>query len=173
MKLLALYLLSILILLSLSSWGFYSHKLINEVAIYSLPKELIPFYKSHQFQIKEFAINPDKRVHVDSNEAVKHYIDLDRHPHTDSLILPWYKVEKVYSAQYLLARGIMPWQVKRTYDLLKEAFIKNDADRIIKLSADLGHYIRVAIIMVNSPIKPAYMPYGNLGYQRHLLINMI
>lgn len=140
MKLSSIFVSTTLSLLFLSSWGFYSHKLINETAIYSLPKELMPFFKLHQQTIKEYAVNPDKRVHVDSNEAVKHYIDLDRHQLKDSLYLPWYQVEKVHSPSYLLARGIIPWQIKRTYEQLKDAFKQKDSKRIIKLAADLGHY---------------------------------
>jgi len=150
MKILSLYSFCLLSTLFLSSWGFYSHQLINETAVYSLPKELIPFFKFNQYLIKEYAVNPDKRVHIDTNEAVKHFIDLDRHKLTDSLFLPWYKVEKLHSPSYLLARGIIPWQIKRTYDQLKEALEQKNTDRIIKLAADLGHYMADAHVPLHT-----------------------
>ena len=58
-------------------WGFYSHRLINRTAIFTLPVELIPLYKSNIEFITEHSIDPDKRRYASPLEAVRHYIDLD------------------------------------------------------------------------------------------------
>ncbi len=58
-------------------WGFYAHKKLNELAIYTLPPKLIGFYKEHLEEIREHAVDPDKRRYAVRGEAVRHYIDLD------------------------------------------------------------------------------------------------
>ena len=58
-------------------WGFYGHKLINRMAVYTLPSDLIEFYKSNIQFITDHAVDPDKRRYAVNGEAIKHYIDLD------------------------------------------------------------------------------------------------
>jgi hypothetical protein len=58
-------------------WGFYGHRLINRMAVYTLPTELIGFYKKHIDYMAEHAIDPDKRRYATKHEAVRHYIDID------------------------------------------------------------------------------------------------
>ncbi|MEO6190446.1 MAG: hypothetical protein ABIO44_08890, partial [Saprospiraceae bacterium] len=41
-------------------WGFYSHKLLNRLAIFTLPEGMIDFYKSNLNYIQEHAVDPDK-----------------------------------------------------------------------------------------------------------------
>ena len=60
-----------------SSWGFYAHKQINRLAVFTLPSEMIGFYKHFVQDIKENAVNPDMRRYAVKNEAPRHYIDLD------------------------------------------------------------------------------------------------
>ncbi len=132
----------ILLALSLQSWGFFAHRKINEYAIYSLPVEMAVFFKKNSYILSERAINADKRVHVDSNEAVRHYIDLDRHEDPiDSLMVPWYKIKQRQNQQDILRKGIVPWQVQLTYQKLTQAFIDKNSKRIIHYAADLGHYV--------------------------------
>lgn len=59
------------------AWGFFGHRLINRTAVFTLPYELIPLYKSNLEFITEHAIDPDKRRYASPLEAVRHYIDLD------------------------------------------------------------------------------------------------
>ncbi len=58
-------------------WGFFGHRLINKTAVFTLPVELIPLYKSNIDFVTEHAIDPDKRKFASPLEAVRHYIDLD------------------------------------------------------------------------------------------------
>jgi len=44
-----------------SSWGFYGHKRINRMAVFTLPPELFSFYKSNIEFITEHAVDPEKR----------------------------------------------------------------------------------------------------------------
>ena len=58
-------------------WGFYGHRLINRMAVFTLPVELIPFYKTHIEFMTEHAVDPDKRRYASRHEGVRHYIDID------------------------------------------------------------------------------------------------
>ncbi len=58
-------------------WGFFGHRLINKTAIFTLPVELVPLYKSNIDFIVEHSVDPDKRRYASPLEAVRHYIDLD------------------------------------------------------------------------------------------------
>ena len=58
-------------------WGFYAHRLINRLAVFTLPTECISLYKQNLGYIEEHAIDPDKRRYSISEEAIRHYIDID------------------------------------------------------------------------------------------------
>lgn len=124
-------------------WGFYGHKLINRTAVYSLPGEMILFYKRNITFIEEKAVNPDMRRYVNPEEAPRHFIDLDRYPDFPASAIPKYwddAVEK-YSEDTLKENGIVPWHLRRVCYYLTNAFRRKDAKGILKLSADLGHYV--------------------------------
>ena len=63
------------------NWGFYGHKKINRLAIFTLPSEMFGFYKEHVEYITEHAVDPDKRRYAMDGEAPCHYIDLDHFYH--------------------------------------------------------------------------------------------
>lgn len=47
------------------------------MAVFTLPPEMIGFYKKHIEYITEHSIDPDKRRYNTEYEAIRHYIDLD------------------------------------------------------------------------------------------------
>lgn len=59
-------------------WGFFGHRRINRLAVFSLPPEMIIFYKKHIEYITEHAVDPDKRRYATKHEAPRHFIDIDR-----------------------------------------------------------------------------------------------
>ena len=63
------------------SWGFYGHKKINRMAVFTLPPEMIGFYKKNIEYITEHAVDPDKRRYSTEGEAARHYIDIDHYIH--------------------------------------------------------------------------------------------
>lgn len=134
-------LLSCMILLT--SWGFYAHKRIARLAVFTLPSEMIGFYKSNINIITENAVNPDKRRYVDSLEAHKHYLDADHFGSSpfDSIPEKWKDAVNKYSEDTLKAFGTVPWAIEKTYYRLIKAFENRDSSAIIKISADLSHYI--------------------------------
>ncbi len=62
---------------SKGDWGFFGHRRINRMAVFTLPQEVFGFYKKHIEFITEHAVDPDKRRYASKHEAVNHYIDLD------------------------------------------------------------------------------------------------
>lgn len=198
-------------------WGFYGHQLINRKAVFTLPRDLLPFYKENIDYITEHAVDPDKRRYANPHEAVRHYIDLDHggenrgkylpltwrqavlsettlkfagdtvpiiecHKGDCSLasgiefrdstalfsllyrnIKPWGYDEdaslpchdldtyftglKCDSAVAIMLKenlsqyGILPWYLLTMQQRLTSAFMKGDNRQILKISADIGHYI--------------------------------
>jgi len=58
-------------------WGFYGHRKINRMAVFTLPQDMLGFYKRNIEFITEHAVDPDKRRYAIKEEAVRHYIDID------------------------------------------------------------------------------------------------
>jgi len=127
----------------LSAWGFYAHRLINRQAVYSLPPEMMVFFKQHIGYISEKAVNPDRRRYAVKGEAEKHFIDLDTYGDSALYQLPhaWKDAVDLYSEDSLRKHGISPWSTYQTFTYLTYAFQKKDASAILRLAADLGHYL--------------------------------
>ena len=215
-----------LLLFALSSfitspdWGFFGHRKINRMAVFTLPPEMIQFYKKNIEFITEHSIDPDKRRYASKHEAVRHYIDIDSwgdNPfydvprifedalikysqwtlvggpdkgnitvlytrdsvklvtkqksvacQTDSLrsffrdsIMPDYyegswkisnqnlsKLFPGFSAKSELTiqdrfseEGILPYHLNMMYYWLVKAFEEQNSERILRISAEFGHYI--------------------------------
>ncbi|MBL7924308.1 MAG: S1/P1 Nuclease [Bacteroidia bacterium] len=129
--------------ITLLAWGFWGHQQINKAAVFTLPPELFGFYKEHIAFITAHAVDADKRRYADPAEAPRHFIDLDRygdHPF-DSLPRRWEEAVAKYGEDSLQAHGIVPWHVMRMLARLTKAFREHDRERILRYSADIGHYI--------------------------------
>lgn len=63
--------------ISHENWGFFAHQRINRMAVFTLPPDMIVFYKKHIEYVTKHAIDPDKRRYISEQEAPRHYIDLD------------------------------------------------------------------------------------------------
>jgi len=142
MKRLALCITLIIPLFFCTSWGFFAHQRINKLAIFTLPAEMFGFYKRQAKYITEHAVDADKRRYADSLEAPRHYLDVENYEkHMDSIPEKWQDAVVKYGQKRLNANGIVPWQIQRTYYSLVKAFKTRDSIKILKYSADLGHYI--------------------------------
>ena len=58
-------------------WGFFGHRRINRMAVFTLPPEMMTFFKPNIEYITAHAVDPDKRRYATKHEAVRHYIDID------------------------------------------------------------------------------------------------
>ncbi|MGZ3810337.1 MAG: zinc dependent phospholipase C family protein, partial [Mucilaginibacter sp.] len=136
-------LIALLIIFTCSSWGFFAHRRINHIAVFTLPKAMTGFYQANIDFITEHAIDPDKRRYVDSLEAPRHYLNADHYGKRPFMKMPvkWKEASKKYSADTLNKYGTVPWEIQYQYYRLVDAFKKHDTTDILKTSANLGHYI--------------------------------
>lgn len=185
------------------AWGFFGHRLINKMAVFTLPQEMLPVYKKHIFYLSEHAVDPDKRRYALRNEAFRHYIDIDHwdtipFPNVprdfktailshaalvgitaeqDTVILnkevrnldsfyfenivrdrysPLIELEeeavqshldkKVAYDKYVflnpfVAYGVLPYFLEDFYQVLVRVMSDGNLEAILKVSADMGHYI--------------------------------
>jgi|APTNR8051073442_1049403.scaffolds.fasta_scaffold00134_42 hypothetical protein len=226
----------------LPDWGFFGHRRINRLATFTLPPEMIRFYKTHLEYITEHSVDPDKRRYATKHEAPRHYIDLDQwgvYPFSnlprywtdvlllyteiglvtaqgdslkvkrDTLVIDGYSIpqirlyrrnkaileaadeqafrdffeSKVLSQYYedewilpcdtLLAlfgdakpasvncakgyavdrfseHGILPYHLVKMQNTLKYAFLDGNVDKILRTSAEIGHYIGDAYVPLHT-----------------------
>ena len=219
-------------------WGFYGHRLINRMAVFTIPSPLIKVYKDNIDYITEHAVDPDKRRYATKHEGVRHYIDIDVWgdnpfeevpkvlPHAviqysdfylvggqDTLLLSKLLDEKsirftssidsnqvYYSAPLIIFRplftrvfmpfyyeddwlvsvevwqnpeapvdfgpydqilvrdkfseqGILPYHLERMHKQLTRAFLTKDKAKILRLSAEYGHYIGDAHVPLHTTVN--------------------
>lgn len=104
---------------------------------------MIGFYKKNINYITEASVNPDRRRFSSAEEAPRHYIDLDHYGDSALAVMPrfWGDAVKKYTEDTLKAYGIVPWHINKMFYALRDAFYIRDPDRILRLSAEIGHYI--------------------------------
>ena len=135
------------------SWGFFGHKLINRLAVFTLPEKLLPFYKSNIDYVTDHAPDPDKRRYVMKEEACRHYFDVDHYERVlpiDTVPHLWKEAVLKYTEDTLNAYGIVPWYINLMKFKLTEAFKARDVEKILKLSADIGHYLADANVPLHA-----------------------
>jgi hypothetical protein len=133
-------------------WGFFAHQKINYYAVFLLPPELIVLYKPNIEFITQHAVDPDKRRYMIAAEGSRHYIDIDhygKYPF-DSLPRKWEDAITKYSEATLTENGIVPWWVQIMQRRLVNAFKEKDQTKILKLSAEIGHYIADAHVPLHA-----------------------
>lgn len=133
-------------------WGFFAHQRINYLAVFLLPPEMMVFYKPNIQFITDHAVDPDKRRYAVAAEAPKHFIDIDHYGHYPWPELPekYEEAVKKYSQDTISANGIVPWWVQIMQQRLTNAFKEKNAAKILKLSAEIGHYIADAHVPLHA-----------------------
>lgn len=126
-----------------NAWGFWAHQRINRIAVFLLPPDMITFYKENIDFITEHAVDPDKRRYASPDEAPRHYIDLDHYCTYPCKEMPrrWNEALEKYTEDTLKSYGIVPWHIQLMMFRLTDAFKAKDKNKILRLSADIGHYI--------------------------------
>ena len=137
------------------SWGFFAHQRINRLSVFTLPPEMMIFYKRHVQYLRKKAVVPDMRRYAVKAEAARHYIDIDVYGDSAVYKMPryWKDAVKKYSEDTLQAYGIVPYHISRVSGWLIKAFQNKDPDQILRLSADLGHYIADANVPLHTTVN--------------------
>ena len=145
MALRKLLLIAVLCSISFNSfcWGFYGHQKINYYAVFLLPPEMLVLYKPNIQFITDHAVDPDMRRYAVAAEAPKHYIDIDfygKYPYPE-LPRKYDDAVKKFTEDSVVANGIVPWWIQIMQQRLTNAFKEKNQAKILKLSAEIGHYI--------------------------------
>jgi hypothetical protein len=111
---------------------------------------MIILYKPNIDHISEHAVDPDKRRYAVKEEGPRHYIDLDHYHPWDSIPASFSRAREKYGEDSLMKRGIGPWWIQVMVSRLTLAFEKKDKFAILKLSAELGHYISDAHVPLHA-----------------------
>jgi len=145
-------LVPVLICAKTYSWGFYAHRQINTYAVFLLPPEMLVLFKPNIQFLHEHAVDPDKRRYAVAEEGPRHYIDIDHYGKFPFPTLPhaWNDAVQKYSRDSLMKRGIVPWWIQTMLYRLTNAFKEKNQVKILKLSAEIGHYIADAHVPLHA-----------------------
>lgn len=151
MKRLTIAIALIIPMLLCTSWGFFAHRRINQLAVFTLPKAMLGFYKANYDHITEQATGADRRRYMDTLEAPRHYLDVENYEkHIDSIPEKFSDALAKYGQLKLHQNGIVPWQIQRSYYGLVKAFKTRDSLKILRYSSDLGHYVADAHVPLHT-----------------------
>ncbi|HKH59889.1 MAG TPA: zinc dependent phospholipase C family protein [Flavitalea sp.] len=152
MKRIVMCLVPVLICAKTYSWGFYAHRQINTYAVFLLPPEMLVLFKPNIQFLHEHAVDPDKRRYAVAEEGPRHYIDIDHYGKFPFPTLPhaWNDAVQKYSRDSLMKRGIVPWWIQTMLYRLTNAFKEKNQVKILKLSAEIGHYIADAHVPLHA-----------------------
>jgi len=113
---------------------------------------MIVLYKPHINFLSEHSTDPDKRRYAIPEEGPRHFIDIDLYGKYPFPELPrkWKDAVDKYSEASLNERGIVPWWLQVMLNKLTEAFKEKDRSKILKYSAELGHYMADAHVPLHA-----------------------
>ena len=125
---------------------------------------MIAFYKQNIDFLSEHAVDPDKRRYTVKEEGARHYIDIDHYGKYPFNELPhnWDSAVTKFSIETIQQNGIVPWWLQTMAYRLTEAFKQKNASGILKLSAEIGHYLADAHV----PLHASSNHNGQLTGQR-------
>lgn len=125
---------------------------------------MLIFYKKHIDFISEHAVDPDKRRYAVAAEGPRHFIDMDHYGIYPFSSIPrqWKEAVEKFTEDSLAQHGIVPWWIQTMLHRLTEAFKEKNELKILRLSAEIGHYIGDAHV----PLHTSSNHNGQLSNQR-------
>ncbi|ATL46157.1 S1/P1 Nuclease [Chitinophaga caeni] len=134
------------------AWGFFAHKRINRLAVYSLPPGMLVLFKPGLEYVTEHACDPDKRRYMIPAEGPRHYIDIDLYGTYPYPELPrnYRDALAKFGRDSLQSRGILPWHFEWMLARLTKAFDTTDTRYILKIATELGHYVADAHVPLHA-----------------------
>jgi len=90
-----------------SIWGFFGHRKITKLAVFTLPPDMMPLYKTYIDYLTTHSVDADKRRYTVSEEAIRHYVDVDYWGQNAINIIPHSQREAVikFADYYLVENG--------------------------------------------------------------------
>ena len=113
---------------------------------------MLVLYKTHIGFITDHSVDPDMRRYAIAQEGPRHYIDIDHYGKYPFEALPrkWNDALDKFSEDSLQQHGIVPWWVQTMLYRLTGAFKEKNQVKILKLSAEIGHYIADAHVPLHA-----------------------
>jgi hypothetical protein len=144
------------------AWGFFGHKRINRLAVFTLPEAMLPLFKTHVDYLTEQSVVPDKRRYIIPAEGFRHYINLDKWK-----FLPTDKIE----AQILNTSIFIVGEKHDTSVLTNSSTIrKAKRDYFLKARSIKKIFGRDSIVVADSAMRRFFIhslkqldPYENLS----------
>ncbi len=139
-----------------AGWGFGCHQQVTELAIYSLPKELLPLYRSQLDYLKLACLQPDKRRYVNPAEGPRHYLTteiLDRVSEQQNRPFWAQPYDSVMPRLGMADRhrlGMLPWHLMSLKQQLTAAMASRKPADILYLSAEVAHYLADAHVPLHT-----------------------
>ena len=133
-------------------WGFFAHQKINYYAVFLLPPQMLVLYKPQIDFLGVHAVDPDKKRYMVATEGPHHYIDIDHYGKYPFSELPrnWADAANKFSEDTLRAHGIVPWWIQTMEQRLTAAFKEKNQVKILRYSAEIGHYIADAHVPLHT-----------------------
>ena len=128
------------------------HEQINFHAVFLLPPEMMVMFKPNIEFLRVHAVDPDKRRYMVASEGAHHFIDIDHYGKYPFPELPriWREAVAKFSNDSLQAYGIVPWWIEIMQQRLTKAFREKDQAKILRLAAEIGHYIADAHVPLHA-----------------------
>ena len=100
-------------------------------------------YKPNIAFLSEHVVDPDKRRYAVADEGCRHYMDIDHYGQYPYPHLPrkWNDAVAKFGEDSLKMFGIVPWHIQTMLARLTNAFKEKNFSKILKNSAEIGHYI--------------------------------
>ena len=104
---------------------------------------MLVLYKPNISFLSEHAVDPDKRRYAVTDEGPRHYIDIDHYGTYPYNELPrkWDDAVAKFGEDSVKMFGIVPWHLQVMLFRLTSAFREKNYSRILKNSAEIGHYV--------------------------------
>ncbi|MCH8327011.1 MAG: hypothetical protein IID15_00620 [Candidatus Marinimicrobia bacterium] len=127
----------------LQGWGFPAHQRINGRAVELLPGPLGEYFTAHRNWLVALATDADRRKSYSPEESPSHYIDFEYYGSGPYDALPHNRrdAEEQFGKENLPKWGTLPWHVTGLTRSLSQAMRAGEWERVLVLSADLGHFI--------------------------------
>lgn len=125
------------------NWGSTGHTWINRKSTESFPISMST-YMIWDDSLANHGSDADDRKSWDSNESMRHYIDIDNYSEFNStghIPSTYDSVVSAHGQNFVKNEGILPWSTKIMYDSLKLAFQQHNWHAAMLHASDLGHYV--------------------------------
>jgi hypothetical protein len=123
------------------------HRIVSEKAIDALPEPLRKIMRpqANWTFIEDHAMDADLCRETDREEALRHFIYLDRYdkganPYA-AIPMSLAQAEQKFGKAAVRANGTLPWVIENHYNALLKAFKEKNRTKIWTEAAWLGHYV--------------------------------